>query len=365
MPAQRSRTRSDRLSTRVSIAIWTIPTLISSLETVTFARQSGHPIAFWRAFVGEAPQWYCWALLTPVIIALGERAPLRAPVRARNVAIHIGASLLASAIGAVADATVNAWVRPNPRGVLASTVSWFIGNLAATTLAYFGILGVSYAIAGTARLREREREAAELEAQLRNAQLAALRMQLQPHFLFNSLNAIMALVRDRDTERAIHALGLLSDVLRATVNAGGHQETTLAWELDFVSRYLEIERVRFGDRLGVRIDVPHELAGARVPPFILQPFVENSLKHGVLRDRGANEITISASAADGMLRLAVRDDGRGLSESWSSSTGVGISNARARLSRIYGDAAHISVANSTAGPGVDVEIALPHLAGES
>jgi signal transduction histidine kinase len=362
MSAEGSRLPSDWFSTRVSVAIWTVPTLISSLETVTFARQNGHPIAFWRAFVGEAPQWYCWALLTPVIVALGERAPLRPPLRARNVAIHIIASLMASAIGAVADATVNAWVRPNPRGVLASTASWFVGNLAATTLAYFAILGVSYAISGNARLRERERQAAELETQLRNAQLAALRMQLQPHFLFNSLNAIMGLVRDHDSERAIHALRLLSDVLRATVSAGADHETTLARELDFVSQYLEIERVRFGDRLGIRIDVPDELAGARVPPFILQPFVENSLKHGVLRDRGANEIRISASAANGTLHLAVHDDGRGLSETWTSTEGVGISNARARLSRMYGEAARITVGNSPAGRGVAVDIALPHLA---
>ncbi len=351
--------RSPALSVRVAFAIWTIPTLLSTLETVTFARLGGHPIAPWRAFVGEAPQWYCWALFTPMIAALGERVPLRRPVRARNVALHVCASLAASALCAIGDAIVNAWVRPDASGLIASARSWFLGGLPATTVAYFAILGVSYAITSGARLRERERRTAELETQLRDAQLAALRMQLQPHFLFNSLNAIMALVRDRETDRAIRALSLLSDVLRAAVNAGDGHETTLGQELEFVGRYLEIERVRFGDRLRIAIDVPAELAAARVPTFILQPFVENSLKHGVLRDRGANQITIAASAADRMLRLAVHDDGRGLPDAWTTTPGVGIRNARARLSRMYGDAAAISVANASTGPGVSVEIALP------
>lgn len=353
--------RPAALSVRVALAVWTVPTLISTLETVTFARLGGHPIDVWRAFVGEAPQWYCWALFTPVIALLAERAPLRRPLRASSVAIHLAASVAASGLTAVADAAVNAWVRPNPRGFGANVESWFLGNMAAMLLAYFAIVGVTYALSSAAQLREREREAAALETQLRDAQLAALRMQLQPHFLFNSLNAIMALVRDRDTDRAIRALSLLSDVLRAAVNAGDGHETTLAQELEFVSRYLEIERVRFGDRLRVTIEVPHELGAARVPTFILQPFVENSLKHGVLRERQGNEITISASAGEGVLRLAVRDDGRGLPETWTATTGVGISNARARLTRMYGDAARLSVSNAAAG-GVAVEIALPYLA---
>lgn len=354
--------RPAALSVRIALAVWTVPTLISTLETVTFARLTGHPIAVWRAFIGEAPQWYCWALFTPIIAILGERAPLRRPVRAANVAIHAVASLAASGLLAIADAAVNAWVRPNPRGFFTSVESWLLGNLAATTLAYFAILAVSYALRSAARLRERERQAAEIETQLRDAQLGALRMQLQPHFLFNSLNAIMALVRDRETDRAIRALSLLSDVLRTAVNAGGAHETILSKELEFVTRYLEIERVRFGDRLRVTIDVPNELGAARVPTFILQPFVENSLKHGVLRERGGNEITIAAWATDATLRLAVRDNGRGLPETWSEAAGVGISNARARLTHMYGDAGQLSVANVSGGSGVAVEIALPYLA---
>jgi two-component system, LytTR family, sensor kinase len=349
---------SPRLAT--SLALWTVPALLSTLETVAFAARAHHPIAVWRAFIGEAPQWYTWAVFTPAIVTLGRRFPLRRPIRSRNVKVHVLASALASAITALADAAVNAWARPSPRGILDTAENWFLGSLPATTLAYFAILGVSYALDNAAQTRDRERRAAELEAELRRTQLAALRMQLQPHFLFNSLNAIMSLVRDHDTARAMSALGLLSDVLRSVIgdNGNGSHDTTLSDEIEFVRRYLDIERLRFGERLTVRFDVPRALHNARVPIFVLQPFVENALKHGVLRDRGGNHIAVSASLARGMLNLRVRDDGRGL-VAGDTPTGLGIANARARLTHLYGDDASLSVANVPDGPGVLVDITLP------
>lgn len=354
-----TRSRDGTLSLRVLLALWTVPALLSTFETVMFARLAQRPMPVWRAFVAEAPQWYGWVLFTPVIVALGRRFPLRRPVRLGNVFVHVVGSLGAGFVIAMADAVVNAWVRPSPATLLASTVNWFLSALPATTLAYFAIIGASYALESVAALRERERRAAELEAQLREAQLGALRMQLQPHFLFNSLNAIMALVRDQETARAVRALSLLSDVLRTSVNAGDAHETTLSHEVDFVSRYLEIERVRFGDRLRVTLDVPDSLGDALVPRFVLQPFVENSLKHGVLRDRGGNLIAVQARAtADGLV-LTIRDDGRGLPPAGGSVPGVGIANARARLERMYGPAARLSVQNASDAPGAVVEISLP------
>jgi signal transduction histidine kinase len=313
-----------------------------------FARLSGHPIAVWRAFLGEAPQWYGWAALTPLIILLGDRFPLRPPIRARTVLVHAASSVACSFLVAMADAAVNLVLRPSRNGFFGSTMSWFVGSLPATTVVYFAIVVLSYAVANAARLRERETE-------LRDAQLNALRMQLQPHFLFNSLNAIMALVRDRETAQAVRALSLLSDVLRTAVNTVDSHTTTLGEELEFVSRYLDIERVRFGDRLRVDIDVPDELLGARVPTFVLQPFVENALKHGVLRDRGGNAIVIRARDGTGALTLTVRDDGRGLAT--VPANGVGIANARARLEHLYGNDASLAVRDAL--PGVEVVIRIP------
>ncbi|HTE43858.1 MAG TPA: histidine kinase [Gemmatimonadaceae bacterium] len=341
------------------LGLWTVPLLLSTFETLMFASAAGRPVALWRAFVGEAPQWYGWVAFTPAIVALGRRFPLRRPFRVGSVFAHISASLVASFLVAIADALVNDWIGRSRAGLLVSTSNWFISTLPATTVAYFAIVGFSYALDNAARLRERDRISAELAAQLREAQLGALRMQLQPHFLFNSLNAIMALVRDQDTARAVRALSLLSDVLRTTMNAGDAYETTLGHEIEFVRRYLEIEQVRFGDRLRVTVDVPRELHDARVPTFMLQPFVENSLKHGVLRERAGNEITIGARAVNGSLTLIVRDDGRGLPANGSASDGVGISNARARIERMYGGVARLSVQNATDPHGAVVEISLP------
>jgi two-component system, LytTR family, sensor kinase len=340
-------------------AIWMIPAALSTFETVMFSSIGGRPIAVWRAFVAEAPQWLGWAIFTPAIIALSERFPLRKPVRPRAVIVHAVASLTASLLLAFCEALVNAWARPNPYTLSAMTRNWFLSGLPVTTLAYAAIVIASYAWKNSARLRRREREAAELEAQLREAQLGALRMQLQPHFLFNSLNAVMALVRDRETDRAIRALSLLSDVLRATINAGDVHETTLASEIDFVTRYLSIEQVRFGDRLRVVVDVPEGLMAARVPVFILQPFVENALKHGVLRGREGNEIVIAARTEGSSMLLTVRDDGRGLPASSLSGPGVGITNARRRLERMYGAAAGLTVRNAPGASGVEVSITIP------
>jgi two-component system, LytTR family, sensor kinase len=345
--------------TAVALAIVTIPALLSTFETVMFARLGGRPIAAWRAFVGEAPQWYTWVLLTPAIVAVGARLRIGWPPALRSVAVHVFGAVAASGIVAWADAIVNSWVRPSSAGVTASFLNWFISGLPATTLVYAAIVAGSYALGNAARLRERERRTALLEAELREAQLGALRMQLQPHFLFNSLNAVMALVRDRETDRAVRALSLLSDVLRTTMTASDAHETTLASELEFVRRYLEIERVRFEDRLVVSVDAAPELADALVPSFVLQPFVENSLKHGVLRERGGNAISLGARADGGTLVLTVRDDGHGLVAPMNGGNGVGIANARARLFHMYGADARLTVGEPAEGPGVLVEIAFP------
>jgi len=167
------------------VALWTVPAILSTTETVIFSGRAGHPIAVWRAFVGEAPQWYGWAILMPPIVALASRYPLLRPVRAAAIGVHAVASIVAGLALAMADALVNAWVRPSPASFVSDLRDWFIGGLPATTFVYFAIVVATYAWKNTAELRRREREALGLEAQLREAQLDALRMQLQPHFLFN------------------------------------------------------------------------------------------------------------------------------------------------------------------------------------
>lgn len=342
-----------------ALALVTVPAVLSTLETVMFASMSGRPIAPWRAFVAEAPQWYTWVFLAPMIVSTARRYRLRWPPAPRTVAVHVGVCLVCCAIISIADAVVNVSVRTPGAPLVTTARNWFISGLPVMTLVYFVIVAASYAVSNVARLREREHQSAVLEAELREAQLGALRMQLQPHFLFNSLNAVMALVRDADTARAVRALSLLSDVLRTTITANSAHQTTLACELDFVMRYLEVERVRFEDRLQVAVDVAPGLADALVPTFVLQPFVENSLKHGVLRERAANRIELGARVTRDTLVLTVRDDGVGLKSNAEQAAGVGIANARARLSHMYGSEARLSVNNVVDGPGVLAEIAFP------
>jgi sensor histidine kinase YesM len=256
-------------------------------------------------------------------------------------------------------ATVGLVLRPNAAGFVASLRNWFVSGLPFTVLVYAAVVGIVYSLNDRARLRLRERDAARLAQQLSEAQLAALRMQLRPHFLFNSLNAIMALVRDGDNMRAVSALGLIGEMLRSTLSASSH-EVPLAHEVAFTRQYLEMEQLRFGERLRVRFDIPPRLLDSAVPRFVLQPFVENAIKHGILDRRRGGTIEIAASAIDGSLRLSVCDDGVGLAPGWMDrESGVGLANAKAHLAHLYGEAADLRVGASASGRGVDVNITLP------
>ena len=342
-------------------ALWTLPALLSTFETVVFNAMSGRSVALWRAFVSEACGWYTWALITPLVIRLGRRFPVGRGARLRHVPIHLAAAVTAGAAQAMVSAAVGGVLATSTRSFLTMTWSWFLSQLPFSVVIYVAIIGVSDALLARRRAEHRQRQAERLAKELAEAQLAALRMQLQPHFLFNTLNAIMALVRDLETERAVQALALLSDVLWTTMRAGSDHETTLADELSFVSRYLEIERVRFGDRLDVAIDVPAALGEALVPTFLLQPFVENALRHGLSRRRDVGHLQLSAAERNGDVRIVVSDDGAGLPADWEErmASGVGIANSRARLAALYGGRASVDVASGPAGQGTRVTIDVP------
>jgi two-component system LytT family sensor kinase len=349
------------LSPWLVIAAWSVPALLSTFETVTFARLAGHPIELWRAFATEAPGWYTWAAFTPLIARAAMRAPLVRPVRPRNVFIHVLAYLLVAITASAVWAIVGLLLRPTRGGFVAAVRNWFVSGMPFTVVVYAAVVGIVYSLTDRARLRVRERDAARLAQQLSEAQLASLRMQLQPHFLFNSLNAVMALVRDAENERAVTALALLSDMLRATLNAGSTHEVSLGDEVTFLRHYLAMEQLRFGDRLQVTFDVPPELLDAAVPQFVLQPFVENSIKHGILDRRRGGAIGISARIDGGSLRLSVVDDGVGLRGGTAAGHGggVGLKNARLHLTYLYGDRATLRVGAGANRVGVAVDVTLP------
>jgi signal transduction histidine kinase len=347
-PATDATARLIRLRWPLVLGVWTVPALLAAFETYMFWRMSGRDYPLWRAIAMEGPAWLAYALLTPVIFALGRRLPLQRPRLRRNVAVHLLAALIAGLLYAcVATAASKAFTpvpRPTPFGRM--VLSWYLSGLPLMTLTYFGILGVGAALTYLAEARRREMDAARLSAQLAEARLGALQMQLHPHFLFNTLNAITVLARDHDTVAVTRMLTLLSELLRDVLRTDTTHHVPLDEELAFARRYLEIELVRFADRLRVRESVADATRDLLVPVFLLQPLIENALRHGLAPRAAGGTVEIGARLAgeDG-LELWVRDDGAGLPPHWvgADDYGIGLSNTAARLRELHGDRGTLSV----------------------
>ena len=279
--------------------------------------------------------WYSWALFTPPIVWLSQRFRFERQGLLRAVAVHLPAVVLFSFahIGAMqaaqwwlvtADGGEFRWWSAAQRAALMN-FDWEM-------MTYWAIVGLSHALLYYRESRDRELRSAQLETRLVEAQLKTLQQQLHPHFLFNTLHAVSTLMH-RDVAAADRTLMRLSDLLRLTLERLGEQEVTLASELEFLRKYLEIERMRFADRLIVRFDVNPEAEAAFVPTLLLQPLVENAIKHGVARKSGAGHIEIAARREDDKLHIEIRDDGVGLSEDALTALhkGIGVSTTRARL----------------------------------
>lgn len=296
-----------------------------------------------------------WALLTLAIIGLALKLPLRGPHRWRNLGLHtlfgatvaVGHSLLYVALLSVTSGKS-----------LAAATSLLAQKLATTfqinLLIYAVIAAGVFGYQALSDLRRRELEQARLETRLAQAAASALKAQLQPHFLFNALNAISALIRTRPLE-AERMLARLGDLLRLSLDGAGDQERSLAEELTFVDAYLAVERYRLGSRLTVRTDLAPGVEAARLPSLILQPLVENAVRHGVAPARRACTLRIRATLADQRLDLSVEDDGVGAE---TVVEGVGLGNARQRLAHLYGGQAGLTVTCSP-GRGFTVRLTAP------
>jgi signal transduction histidine kinase len=325
----------------------------------------GQPPAPWRAVLYNAIDWFLYALLTPVVLRAGRRFPLRRPYLARHVVIHIFGALALCIVWAGLGTLLRLAMFPIPPTgeAIRGFASWVLTTLPFGVSVYFAIVGIEHALFYFGEAQAREVQAARLAGQLAEARLSALRMQLNPHFLFNSLNAITVLVRDEQTAAAARMLELLSDVLRQVLRADATHETLLSKELEFVERYLAIEQIRFSDRLRPRIDADPAALDSIVPSFVLQPLVENALRHGISRRASAGSLTITARVEGDDLVLTVRDDGPGLHAEPVRAGGVGLENMRARLAALYGDRASLTVANDPGG-GVIATVRLPHRSAE-
>ena len=325
----------------------------------------------WRIFSWGILIWVSWAPLTPVMIWLARRYSLIDGRWKSSLLIHLPAFVFLSIVHSAAATIIGLAIRPFDEmgptpDLLWSAEFWsrFLlrvpGSLRSDLLIYGGVIGICYAFDYYRKYREREFQASRLEAQLAQAQLDSLRNQLHPHFLFNTLNNIVGLVRDNKNQAAVSMLVGLSDLLRHTLEHSSRHEVELREEINFIKLYLTIQEMRFSDRLAIEFNIDPATTKAMVPNLILQPLTENALRHGIGRSAESGLVGISAAAEDDRLRLTVYDNGAGLPENWqlNGSAGIGLANTAARLQQLYDDDHEFDIRNRDGG-GVEVVIVMP------
>ena len=375
-------TTSDRVQLNLRdrlliLGFWILFGLLETTGTYVASKATEYPLPFDTAVLANMPFWLVWALLTPVAFWLAYRFRFREGHPVRFGLIHFPAALVLSGIQILVAGGIYYWATrlyfwTHWPDTMDTTIGEFYSRWAQTYLivdviVYWAIVGAYYALDYHRRYRERELETArletqtaQLEARVTEARLAALRMELNPHFLFNTLNAISALVRRGEHKEAVTMLARLGDLLRVTLERGGEQEIPLEKELEYLARYLEIERVRFHDRLTIETEVAEDAAHALVPTFILQPLVENAVRHGISRSTEAGIIRVIARRApDDRLVLTVWDSGVGFAaREGGVREGVGMKNTRARLEQLYGSRASLGWENVPGG-GARVTVTMP------
>jgi sensor histidine kinase YesM len=346
---------------------WTIAGLFYIIQETVPRLYRGGAVPWKYVFVGWMTGMYICAALTPVLLWLGYRWPIER--RVIYAALHLGFSVVLSILATMLEVPIllllGVFPAPPPPPSLAAGVRIMLSfGLQGGVIRYWAVIALHavYRSQKNAKTREREAfelkmQASELARQLATAQLTSLKMQLQPHFLFNTLGTIMVLIQQQKTAQAEGMVEKLGDLLRLTLDDVEAQEVPLWRELDFLRLYLSIEQVRFEDRLRVRI-APTSLSEALVPHMVLQPIVENAVRHGLGQSEEAVTIEVMATRSNGSLHLVVSDDGPGLLAPRPGHSGIGLTNTKNRLARLYGDSAHLAI-EQAAGRGVRVTITLP------
>ncbi len=353
-----ARRRTVRLAALVGV--WTLVALFFAGQYYVAVLQMGRSIRFWAAFVPQVVCWSVWAILAPQVLRLARRFPVERGRRARRILLHGALALVFSALHTLLETGVflaAGVLDPKPQ-FLSAFETLMVRELHIDLLTYLVILAVAHLVDDARRERGRQLKASRLEVRLARAELQVLRMQLHPHFLFNTLHSISALMH-KDVEMADRMMSRLGDLLRLSLDRAGRQEVSLREELEFLERYLEIQQTRFGDRLVVGLSVEPDTLEARVPHLILQPLVENAVQHGIAPRSGAGRIDIRSVRRNGTLELQVEDDGAGLPAGTASGReGLGLTNTRARLVQLYGSAHRFEIRRAESG-GVAVTLGIP------
>jgi two-component system LytT family sensor kinase len=353
--------RSTFVKACLLLGAWTGYGVLSAWQTHYWYSFTRTPVNWWDSLRYEVPYGWLWALCTPLVLWLARRFRIeRNPFVLRNLTIHVVAmTIVIAVIKTVYDATV----MPPTSAFREFTWSRWIRSIEYTfdtgVLIYLVIILVEHSFVYYRRYQQSLVNASNLQAQLAQAQLRALKMQLHPHFLFNTLHTIAALVQE-DPDLAERTIARLSELLRMFLANSTVHEVPLGEELRILDLYLEIERTRFEDRLSVHFDVPAELREAMVPNLILQPLVENSIRHGLGKKSAPGWIAVSAENYGETLVLRIVDNGVGLSDArHSGQTGLGLAITRDRLESLYGARQSLALRDVLTG-GTEARITLPY-----
>ncbi|HZS08643.1 MAG TPA: histidine kinase [Blastocatellia bacterium] len=356
------REQNRWLKRGVIFGCWTLLVLIFATQSYLFLTARAETRSWKASFLWACSEWYTWAALSPLILRLARRFPVERQSWRREALIHFAASVVFALLQPLLQATVKfvglgGDLRPRPFSVILSQL--LFTKIHINLITYWVIAGTSHAAEYYRRYRDRELKASQLEIQLAQAQLQALRMQIHPHFLFNALNSISALI-DEDHKAAGRMVSRLGKFLRLTLQNATAQTVPLRRELEFIRSYLEIEQVRFEDRLAVEVRIEPDALGADVPCLILQPIIENAVRHGIAPLETGGKIEVHACRRDAMLRVQVKDNGPGLAAGADGipANGIGLRNTQLRLRTLYGDAQRFEVANAPDG-GLVVTMEFP------
>ena len=341
--------------------VWTVVALFFTTQVYVSYYAEGQPIRYLQGFLFQASICYLWALATPLILWLARRFRIERSNWVRRSLLHLLFSIVLTGF-LIAIHSIVFWTAMGR----ASSITPFrvfnllYFNLDNFALVYWFIVLMSHAFNYYNSYRKNELKASQLHSQLVESQLEALKMQIHPHFLFNTLHSVSALL-SKDTEGARKMITRLGDFLRLTLENSGSMEVTLQQELEFLNGYLEIERIRFQDRLTTDIRVDPEVLDVRVPNLILQPIVENAMRHAIGHS-ASGRVEVVAAPRNGVVRIEVKDNGPGIDADRMLEArpgrGLGLANTRARLAGMYGDAARFELVNDPAG-GLIVALEIP------
>lgn len=353
------------LSTRLRwiAALWFAGGLFDASQTVLQMHAEGRHGPWWPLFGVELVSWLPWALATPLVIRLARRYSFGQAFDPRALAMHLIGFIVISSVAEAWSATLQ--VLFNPWGnrkwpTFVDTWSTTLVFQAVTFLVVYALIfTVTYLVDARESMARQMTESARLNEELSKARLAALRRQIEPHFMYNALNSIAALVRDQRNDAAVSMIVGLSEFLRRASEDSHRSQVALAEEVEYLQRYLDLQKLRFGERLRVSVDVPAELLGAQVPNLLLQPLVENGIKHGIGKLAAGGLVRVVGVRREDKLCLSVYNDGPRLPATAAASpSGVGLANLRTRLGILYGERFDLALSFAERG-GVEVVVTLP------